>query len=91
LIIKGEQRVELRSRKNKDLTRVYRGVAAAGERVKADRAVVEGEIVALDAQGSPSFQALQHRGSHPAVGSSNRPKSIGNRAGQSRAELSIRW
>ena len=26
---------------------------------------MDGEIVALDAQGSPSFQALQHRGSHP--------------------------
>ena len=30
LIIKGEQRVELRSRKNKDLTGMYRGIAAAG-------------------------------------------------------------
>ena len=33
--------------------------------MKADQAVVNGEIVALDAQGSPSLQALQHRGSHP--------------------------
>ena len=37
----------------------------AGLRLKADQAVVDGEIVALDAQGSPSFQALQHRASHP--------------------------
>ena len=65
LIIKDEQRVELRSRKNKDLTGMYRGIAAAGSRLNADQAVVDGEIVALDAQGSPSFQALQHRGSHP--------------------------
>ena len=65
LIIKDEERVELRSRKNKDLTGMYRGIAAAGLRLKADQAVVDGEIVALDAQGSPSFQALQHRGSHP--------------------------
>ena len=43
---------------------MYRGVAEAGRRVKADRAVIDGEIVALDAQGSPSFQALQHRRSH---------------------------
>jgi ATP-dependent DNA ligase len=43
---------------------MYRGIAAAGLRVKAEQAVVDGEIVALDAQGSPSFQALQHRGSH---------------------------
>ena len=65
LIIKDEQRVELRSRKNKDLTGMYPGIAAAGLRLNADQAVVDGEIVALDAQGSPSFQALQHRGSHP--------------------------
>jgi len=65
LIIKGKQQVELRSRKNKDLTGMYRGIAAAGLRVKAEQAVVDGEIVALDGQGSPSFQALQHRGSHP--------------------------
>ena len=65
LVIKDEQRVELRSRKNKDLTGMYPGIAAAGLQLKADHAVVDGEIVALDAQRSPSFQALQHRGSHP--------------------------
>ena len=43
---------------------MYPGIAAAGLRLKADQAVVDGEIVALDAQGNPSFQALQHRGSH---------------------------
>jgi bifunctional non-homologous end joining protein LigD len=64
LIIKDGQRVELRSRKNKDLAGMYPGIAAAGSRLNADQAVVDGEIVALDAQGSPSFQALQHRGSH---------------------------
>jgi len=65
LIIKDELHVELRSRKNKDLTGMYPGIAAAGLRLKADQAVVDGEVVALDAEGSPSFQALQHRGSHP--------------------------
>jgi hypothetical protein len=40
--------------------------ATAGLRLNADQAVVDGEIVALDVQGRPSFQALQHRGSHPA-------------------------
>ena len=44
---------------------MYRGIAAAGLRLNADQAVVDGEIVALDSPGSPSFQALQHRGSHP--------------------------
>ena len=37
LIIKDEQRVELRSRKNKDLTGMYPGLAAAGLRLKADQ------------------------------------------------------
>jgi bifunctional non-homologous end joining protein LigD len=64
LIITDQQRVEIWSRKNKDLTEMYRGIAAAGLRLHSKQAVVDGEIVALDAQGSPSFQALQHRGSH---------------------------
>src|SRR5688500_14742808 len=51
LIIKDGQRVELRSRKNKDLTAMYRGIAAAGLRAKAEQPVIDGEIVALDAQG----------------------------------------
>src|SRR5688572_29537621 len=49
LVIKDKHQVELRSRKNKDLAGMYRGIAAAGQRVKADQAVVDGEIVALDA------------------------------------------
>ena len=52
-LIKDEQRVELRSRNDKDLAGMYPGIAAAGLRLKADTAVVDGEIVALDAQGSP--------------------------------------
>ena len=47
LIIKDGQRVELRSRKNKDLTAMYPGIAAAGLRLSADQAVVDGEIVPL--------------------------------------------
>ena len=65
LVIKDHERVEIRSRKNKDLTRMYPRLAAAGLKLNADQAVVDGEIVALDVQGRPSFQALQHRGSHP--------------------------
>ena len=52
LVIKDEQRVELRSRKNKDLTGMYPGIPAAGQRLKADQAVVDGEIVALDAKSA---------------------------------------
>src|SRR5688572_10875197 len=66
LLIKDRHRVEIRSRNNKDLTRMYPRVVAAGLKLKADQAVVDGEIVALDVKGRPSFQALQHRGSQPA-------------------------
>src|SRR5688572_2747476 len=58
LIIKDEQRVELRSRKNKDLAGMYPGIAAACLRLKAHQAVVDGEVVALDAQGSPRRSSI---------------------------------
>jgi bifunctional non-homologous end joining protein LigD len=53
--------VEIRSRNDKDLSASYPTVCAAVRRVKAKRAVLDGEIVAVDASGVPSFQALQHR------------------------------
>jgi bifunctional non-homologous end joining protein LigD len=65
LLLKDGKRVEIRSRKNKDFTRMYPRLATAGLRLKADQAAVDGEIVALDVQGRPSFQALQHRGTDP--------------------------
>ena len=37
--------------------------AAAG--MRARQAIVDGEIVAVGADGRPSFQALQHRSAHP--------------------------
>jgi bifunctional non-homologous end joining protein LigD len=40
-------------------------VTAAAARLKARSAVLDGEVVALDPQGRPSFQALQHRAAHP--------------------------
>jgi len=64
LLKKGDQ-IQIRSRNDKDLTRTYPGVAAAARQLRAEQAVVDGEIVAVDRDGRPSFQALQHRGSHP--------------------------
>ena len=66
LLIKRGDRVEIRSRNEKDLTRTYPSVAGAARRLHADTAVIDGEIVAVDAGGRPSFQALQHRSAHPA-------------------------
>ena len=65
LLMKIGARVQIRSRNDKDLTQVYPGVRAAGARLAADSAIVDGEIVAVDATGHPSFQALQHRSAYP--------------------------
>jgi bifunctional non-homologous end joining protein LigD len=55
-------RVELWSRNHKPLTGDYPEVAAALARVKCRNAVIDGEIVALDAAGRSRFQLLQGRG-----------------------------
>jgi ATP-dependent DNA ligase len=65
LLLKDAERLQIRSRNDKDLTGAYPTVAAAGRRLHAKQAVVDGEIVAVDAKGRPSFQALQHRSAHP--------------------------
>ena len=65
LLLKSGGMVQIRSRNNKDMTALYRSAHAAGARLHATSAVLDGEIVALDASGRPSFQALQHRGAHP--------------------------
>jgi bifunctional non-homologous end joining protein LigD len=63
LLIKHDGQVRLRSRNEKRLS--YPEVEAAGKRLKADSVVLDGEVVAVDQHGHPSFQALQHRGAHP--------------------------
>jgi bifunctional non-homologous end joining protein LigD len=62
LILKNGDAVEIRSRNDRDLTRTYPSIVEAARNLNARSAIVDGEIVALDAQGRPSFQALQHRG-----------------------------
>jgi bifunctional non-homologous end joining protein LigD len=64
LVIKNGDRVAIRSRNDKDLTAAYPGIAAAARRLDAQQATVDGEVVAVDANGRPSFQALQHRSGH---------------------------
>jgi ATP dependent DNA ligase domain len=63
LIIKDGDRVQIRSRNNNDLTRTYPAVATAASRLRAESAAIDGEIVAVDSDGRPSFQALQHSAS----------------------------
>jgi DNA ligase D-like protein (predicted ligase) len=64
LLIKDGDRVQLRSRKNNDLTATYPAIRDAALRLPVRAVVLDGEIVALSAQGRPSFQALQHRAAH---------------------------
>jgi len=66
LLIKDGAAVQLRSRKNKDLAAMYPTVIAAGAQLKSATVMLDGEIVALAADGRPSFQALQHRSTHGA-------------------------
>ncbi len=53
--------VQLISRNQKNLTNDYPTVVRAIAALRVRQAVLDGEIVALDAEGRPSFQALQHR------------------------------
>jgi bifunctional non-homologous end joining protein LigD len=58
-----DQRCKLISRNLKDLTRQYPELAALGNRVSSSHKEItlDGEIVAFDAGGLPSFSLLQHR------------------------------
>jgi bifunctional non-homologous end joining protein LigD len=61
IAVKDGARVKLFSRNLKDVTAQYPAIAAAVARVKAPRAMFDGELVALDEHGRPSFQALHHQ------------------------------
>jgi bifunctional non-homologous end joining protein LigD len=61
LAVKDARGVQLLSRNQKDLTRDYPSVVAAVNTVRMPSVVLDGEIVAIDLEGRPSFQALQHR------------------------------
>lgn len=59
-------RVRLVSRSQNDLTGQYPELGTIPEFVKAERAILDGEIVALDEEGRPSFSLMQQRtGFHP--------------------------
>jgi len=59
-------RVRLVSRNQNDLTAQFPELGALPQFVRAQRAILDGEIVALDDQGRPSFSLMQQRtGFHP--------------------------
>jgi len=56
-----EGRVRLMSRSQNDLTAQFPELGALPQFVKAERAILDGEIVALDDEGRPSFSLMQQR------------------------------
>jgi bifunctional non-homologous end joining protein LigD len=64
LAAKNGSRVTLWSRNLKDATMQYASVARAISKLRGDALLIDGEIVALDQQGRPSFQALHHQAAH---------------------------
>jgi bifunctional non-homologous end joining protein LigD len=58
--VKNGTTVSLASRNLKNLTRQFPSVVRAVSRLSAKTVLLDGEIVALDAGGRPSFQALHH-------------------------------
>jgi bifunctional non-homologous end joining protein LigD len=67
LAVKNGARVTLWSRNLKDATMQYRSIAASLTKLNADSVLLDGEIVALDEHGRPSFQALHHQAAHTLV------------------------
>jgi bifunctional non-homologous end joining protein LigD len=67
LALKNGAKVRLLSRKGNDLTAAYPSIRKAVEALKTQSAVLDGEIVAFDEAGRPSFQQLQHRSARPAA------------------------
>src|SRR5438093_9086357 len=67
LALKEGSRVTLLSRNLKNATAQYPTVARSIAQLRAEAALLDGEIVAVDEQGRPSFQALHHQSAHHMV------------------------
>jgi bifunctional non-homologous end joining protein LigD len=62
IAIKNGAHVDLRSRNDKNLNRQYPEIIDALQELPQKSLVVDGEVVALDSKGLPSFQLLQNMG-----------------------------
>ena len=67
LALKDGTRVRILSRKGNDLTADYAAIRQSVAALKAKSAVIDGEIVAFDESGRPSFQHLHHRSANRAA------------------------
>jgi len=67
-------KVRLVSRNQNDLTAKYPELQTIPESLKAKRAVLDGEIVALDEEGRPSFSLLQQRSGFHIAGRKSKPR-----------------
>ena len=63
LAAKAGEEVRLLSLKNRNLTNDFPGIVATVRGIHAESALIDGEIVAVDRRGRPSFQMLQNRAS----------------------------
>ena len=65
LAMKTAGKVQLRSRNDNDFSLRYHGIVKALQPMP-DETVIDGEVIALDAEGRPSFNLLQNYGSADA-------------------------
>jgi bifunctional non-homologous end joining protein LigD len=67
LALKDGERVKLLSRNLKDATKLYPTIAREVARLRAESVLLDGEVVAVDEEWRPSFQALHHQAAHTVV------------------------
>ncbi len=67
LALKDGPRIKLLSRNLKDAMRLYPSVAREVSRLRTEAVRIDGEVVAVDEEGRPSFQALHHLAAHTVV------------------------
>jgi bifunctional non-homologous end joining protein LigD len=67
LALKDVERVKLLARNLKDASKLYPTIAREVARLKVASVLLDGQAVAIDEDGRPSFQALHHQAAHTVV------------------------